>query len=385
MKHIKQIAIAAFVVSMALIPALSYGADIQAARDYTLQKSEAVEGDLYIAAQTNVITGEVKGDLAIGGANTLITGSVENDLLAAGGTVELLGAIGDDLRAAGGTITIGKSVGGDVVVAGGVVHIVSGAVVEGDVIAAGGQVIIDGAVNGNVKVAGGEVSINGTVAKNVSAYVDGQLMIGKSAVITGDLWYRSPNEVKIAEGAVMQGETKFEKVERPERTDKKVQAALLGLIGVVALIKLLITLTTAIIGVLLFKKVAQALVKGAVTYFGRELVRGFVILIVVPAAIVLAMISLVGIWFAFAGMMVYVLLLMIAKVCTGIMLGSILVKMMKKAKEYEVTWQSAAIGVVALELIWLVPIIGWVAVFALFLASLGSLSLMIYQKVWTKR
>jgi len=271
------------------------------------------------------------------------------------------------------------------VAAGGVVQVISGATVEGDVIVAGGQAIIDGTVKGDVKIVAGEVIINGVINGDVSIRSDKRFSIGKDAKIEGALWYRSPNAVEIAEGGMIIGETQFEKVERPDRTDKRIRAAMLGLIGAMALVKLLIILVTAIAGVILFKKVTQGLVKVAADHFGRELVRGFVVLIVMPAAILIAMISLIGIWFAVAGVLLYVLLLMIAKVLAGILLGAVLMKMAKKTKDYEVNWQNATIGVLVLELIWIIPIIGWVAVFLLFLASVGSVALMAYQKTWLKR
>lgn len=385
MKQIQRIVVLMFVFSIMLLPVVSNAAELKAQRDYTLQKNETVESDMYIAAQTNVVAGAVKGDLVVAGANVLITGNVEQDLLAAGGTVEVLGEVGDDIRAAGGTITIGKTVGGDIMVAGGVVHIISGAMVEGDVIVAGGQVIIDGAVKGSVKVSAGEVAINGTVGKDVSIRSDKRFAIGRDAKIIGNLWYRSANAVEMAEGATIQGETKFEKVERPVRADERARAAMAGAIGAMALIKLLIMLAATIVGVLLFKKTAHVLVKTTADNFGRELVRGFVVLVVIPAAILFAMISILGIGLGIAVALVYVLAVLVAKVLTGIFLGALLVKLIKKSKEYEVNWQTASIGVVALELIWLVPILGWVFAFVLFLASLGSVSFMLYQKAWMKR
>ena len=385
MKQLKQIAVTAFVISMVVMPMFVYGADMRAAREYTLQKGEVVESDLYVGAENNVVAGEIRGDLVIAGGSILVVGDVDQDVIAAGGAVEVLGNVGDDIRAVGGAITIGKNVSGDVVAAGGVVQVISGATVEGDVIVAGGQAIIDGTVRGDVKIVAGEVIINGVINGDVSIRSDKRFSIGKDAKIEGALWYRSPNAVEIAEGGMIIGETQFEKVERPDRTDKRIRAAMLGLIGAMALVKLLIILVTAIAGVILFKKVTQGLVKVAADHFGRELVRGFVVLIVMPAAILIAMISLIGIWFAVAGVLLYVLLLMIAKVLAGILLGAVLMKMAKKTKDYEVNWQNATIGVLVLELIWIIPIIGWVAVFLLFLASVGSVALMAYQKTWLKR
>ena len=385
MKKITRFVVFACVGLIALVPALSHAAELKTAREYTLQKGDTVGSDLYIAAQTNVVAGEVKGDLAVAGANTLITGSIGSDLLAVGGMVDVLGDIGDDVRAAGGTITIGKNVGGDVVVAGGTVHIISGATVAGDVIAAGGQVIIDGTVKGNVKVAGGEVTINGMVGKDVSVRSDKQFSIGSNSSIGGTTWYKSPTEAVIAEGAVLKSAPQFEKMEQPARLNERMSSSIAGLIGVMALLQLLVMLVTVIGMTVLFKKTAQSLVKRALSHFGPELVRGFVLLVVGPVAIVVALVSVVGIGFAVAGALVYIALLFAAKIIAAIMLGAIIMKLIKKTADYEIDWKSAAIGVIGVELIALVPIIGWVAVFLLFLASLGSASLMLYQKAWLKR
>lgn len=385
MKNIRRIMVGAFAVSVILFPAMANATELKAAREYTLQKDAVAQGDLYVAAQTNILAGEVAGDLAIVGANILITGSVEQDLFAGGGTVNVLGDIGDDLRAGGGTVTIGKNVGGDVVVAGGVVHVISGATVKGDVLVAAGQLIIDGTVAGTVQVSGGEVTINGSVGKSVVVRSNERLSVGKNAVIGGDLAYRSVDAALIAEGAIITGETKFEKIDRPMRSDKRASAAMAGLIGAMALLRLAAILLAALLGVALFRKTLQSLVKTATGNFGMELVRGFVILIIFPFAILFALLSIVGMGLGIMGLLVYALLVMLANVLAGILLGVVIVKMIKKAKEYEVTWQNAAIGVVALQIISIVPIFGWVFAFLLFLASLGSIALLIYQKAWLKR
>jgi hypothetical protein len=136
---------------------------------------------------------------------------------------------------------------------------------------------------------------------------------------------------------------------------------------------------------MLFKKMMQSLVKTATEHCGREMVRGFIVLVVVPIAIFVALISLVGAIFGIIGIFVYALLIITAKILAGILFGSVLVKAVKKTKEYEVTWQSAMIGVIALELVGLVPVLGWVLVFLIFLAAFGSISMAAYQEMWLRR
>ncbi|OGM97106.1 hypothetical protein A2532_02955 [Candidatus Wolfebacteria bacterium RIFOXYD2_FULL_48_11] len=385
MKHIQRIAVIAFAVSVVLLPAVSNAAELKAMRDYTLQKGTVEQGDLYIAAQTNVIAGEVSGDLAIIGGNVLITGNVEQDLIAAGGTVDILGSIGDDLRAVGGTVTIGQHVGGDVVAAGGMIHIISGAKIDGDILVAAGQVIIDGEVMGTVKISGGEVVINGAVGKSVVVRASERVSIGAGATIGGDLAYRSANAVILAEGATIAGETKFEKIERPTRVDKRASAAMAGLLGVMALLRLAAMIITAVLAVVLFRKATQSLTKSSIDHFGRELIRGFVVLVVIPFAILFALISIIGLGLGIAGILAYALLFMIAKVLASILFGTVVLKLIKKKKDYEVTWQSAVVGVIALSIVSLVPIFGWIVACLAFLVSMGSISMLLYQKAWVKR
>ncbi|OGM92956.1 hypothetical protein A2372_03865 [Candidatus Wolfebacteria bacterium RIFOXYB1_FULL_54_12] len=385
MKHIQRIAIIAFAVSMVLLPAATNATELKAAREYTLQKDVVEQGDLYVAAQTNVVAGEVAGDLAVVGANVLITGNVEQDLFAAGGTVNILGDIGDDIRVVGGTVTIGRQVGGDVVAAGGMIHIISGAKVAGDVVVAAGQVIIDGDVAGTVKISGGEVVINGSVGKSAVIRVSERVSVGREAKIGGDLAYKSFDAASIAEGAQIAGETKFEKIERPTRVDKRASAAMVGLLGVMALLRLAAMIITAVLAVVLFRKAAQSLTKSSIDHFGRELVRGFVVLVVIPFAILFALVSIIGIGLGIAAALVYILLLMIAKVLASILFGAVVLKLIKKKKDYEVTWQSAVAGVIALSIVSLIPIFGWLVACLAFLVSLGSISMLLYQKAWLKR
>lgn len=385
MHYTKQIAILLGVCSLVALPAVSRAAEIKAMQNFSVAKSEVVEENLYVAEQVGIIEGTIKKDLITAGGNLLVTGTVERDIIAAGGTLELLGDVGGNVRAIGGTITISKDVAGDVVVAGGMVHIASGATVKGDVIVAAGQLIVDGTVKGGIIATAKDVMINGTVGKNVSIKTNQKLSLGKGANIEGDFAYQSIAPAVITEGATIIGKTNFQKIEQPTRMDERARAAVLELIGFLALIKLLAMIVTTVLAVVLFKKTIQTLTKTTTEHFGREMVRGFVVMVIVPVAIFITLISLVGMVFGIIGILVYGLLIIAAKIFGGILFGIVLVKMIKKTKEYEVTWQNAVIGVITVELVWLVPVLGWIAIFLLFLASLGSISMLAYQKMWLKR
>lgn len=385
MKQIKYVSGILFAFLLIGAPMAADAATVRTGRDYALQKSETIDGNLYLASQNSIISGAIKGEAAVVSGNALLTGAVSGDVLAAGGTVDILGDVGQNVRVVGGTVLIGKTVKGDVAVAGGVVRIAPDAVIEGDLIAAAGTLIIDGTVKGRIQARGGSVLIHGTIGKDVSLQATREVTIGKGGNVEGNLVYESVKEATIEQGATVHGSTTYTRRAVPGNFGEQMNAALFGLIALFALIKLLVMLTSAVVGVLLFKKASVALTKSVVDNIGKELVRGFVVLILVPLAAIALLVTVIGSAFGIALGLIYGVLLIVARIATGIVAGAIVVKVLKKTKEYEVTWQNAVIGVFALYIIAIVPILGWVADFVLFLAILGAAWMMAYQKIWAKR
>lgn len=134
--------------------------------------------------------------------------SVPGDAILSGRVVEFHTASGGDYLGAGGMQTIGGQVHGSVRAVGGEIH-VTGAIDRNATIAAGGvgldstaditrnayliggNVWVNGTVRGSLLAAGGTVILNGTVGRDVEVS-GGSLRVGPNAVITGNLRYRVP-------------------------------------------------------------------------------------------------------------------------------------------------------------------------------------------------
>lgn len=371
-----------------LLPLSSSAAVFTGAEEYTLGADDSLSENLYVGAATVVVAGDVVGDVFAGGAIVTVTGAVDGDLFVGGDTVNILGSVSGDVRAGGSNIIIGEDVQGDLLVGGAIVHILPGVTVHGDAMIGAGRLIVDGTVKGEVTVGAEDVSLNGTFEQGVNAYVN-QVNLGDSAVIKGDFSYESGSEAEISETASIEGETFFEKSEGKSSLTLSqangLKRAFFKAFGFFFFMKLLAFLTAAILIVLFFKKPTEKVVRRGVSNFGKELLRGLVVFIVTPIAIILLFATLLGSFAAVLAGLVYVFMLCISKLLATILFGVLLVKLFNKKKPVHLDWKIASLGVVSLLIVVLVPVIGWIVGFAFFLNALGSLSYEMYRLVQAKK
>ncbi len=371
-------------VIMLVLAGQASAATVKAGERFRLGTDESVSENLYVGSGDINLAGEVLGDLIAGGGNVTLTGRNAKDVMIGGGSVNVLGATGEDLRVAGGNIIIGEDVGGDLVVVGGMVHVLSGVEVAGDVLVAGGAVIIDGNLAKDLTAMGGEVTVNGKVAGSVRVKSAEKLTIGSGAEIAGNLDYGSPREAVVLEGAKVGGAVNYTPTSfRHDKSAKyAMKGALLGLFTAIALVKLAILLAAALLLVHLFQN-GLAQVAGEIhSNFWRELLRGLVVMVTVPAAAVILAMTVVGLIPAALAMLAYAALMLLATVYSGVFFGAWLSKRFSKTKELAVTWKTATLGLLALGLLGAVPFVGWIVDLAVMLASLGGLSNALHRRLW---
>jgi cytoskeletal protein CcmA (bactofilin family) len=358
-----------------LLPFATLAAELKSGETYTSSADDIIADDLYVAAGMVSAGGLVEGDLIAAGGKVLVGGDVAEDLILAGGDLIILGDIGDDARIVGGNITVTGNVGGDLIVVGGNVQVASTANVVGDIVAGSGVLIIDGIVEGDVKVASGSLVVNGTINGNVIADSE-EIELTSSAVVNGVFNYKSPKEANISEGAELNGGVNFEK-RKASSPNKPSSEAIIGLIGLAWLGKLAIQLVAALVLLWLAPKLINSVAQNAVDKFGAELLRGFVLLVVTPAVVIILAFTVIGVFLAVPIGLVYVATLMLSKVLAGVTLGAILLKWFKSEKPL-VSWKSVVLGVVVINIVTIIPLLGWIIGCLLFLATLGSLSYNLY-------
>ncbi len=373
----KKIITAFAVVSVMLMPVFAGAASFRAGENYNLAKDEVIDGNFYAAGANLLFAGEVKGDLVSAGGNLTLKGSVAKDILLAGGTIVLDGAVGDDARIAGGTVTISGAVKGDVAIAGGNLHLLSGSSVGGDLIIAGGSVIVDGDVAHDVHVVGGNLTLNGAVGGMVESKAE-HLQLGPTAVIAGDVVNNGTSEAVVDPLAVVKGKVVNNLITTEPRSFRHFIAAA----GVMGFFMLLLA---GLVCYWLFKNRSSQLVSHALAHFGKEFLRGILLIILLPILFIILCVTVVGAPIGIMGILFYVVMLILAKVFSGIMLGGWINRVIFKKPEQVFTLQTVIGGNVVMLLLKMVPVLGGAFSFVFTVLAFGAFWGYLYRHFWMNR
>lgn len=343
----------------------------RAAESYVFGVSETVGDNLYAAGGTVDIAGTADGDVLVAGGDITITGNVTEDLMVAGGNINISGNVGEDLRVLGGDVNISGSVGGEVVGVGGQVRVLQSATVGGDLNLNGGLVRVEAPVLGNVILNADEAHINGVVSGNVKVRAN-VVKLGAGAVVNGNFDYHSETEASISEGATVLGEINFHQVEAKGKKGLG-RGAILAFLVSFAVIKLIAVSLMAIFFVYLWRKWANSFVLNTTDKFWKSTLYGFAALILAPIAAVILFVTVIGSIPAVLILLAYAILLVLATVFAGILTAGLTNKHLLKKKATELEWWKVVLGVLLFQLVKLIPLVGWLVAFVIFLASLGWL------------
>ncbi|MFA5197815.1 MAG: hypothetical protein WC437_05355 [Patescibacteria group bacterium] len=377
----------ALLTSVAILaPTLAFGATLKVGEEVSVKNP--VADNLYAAGSNVSIDSAVSGDLFTAGGNVVISQNVSDDINAVGGSISVLGSSGSDTRIVGGNVLISSNVGGELVALGGSINISSGTSVTGDLVSAGGLIAVNGNVGGNAKIVGGAININGHIKGNVIVKANEKITIGENAVIDGDLEYSAPSaeSLKIEEGAVISGKTSFTEISAPSKVDtQKAKSFFFAVIGIFTIYKLFALIITALILFLLFKEFSNSVSKNATQNPLRLIGKGFVALIIIPAASILLFITILGIPLGLLTLLSYILLLLISCIYSSVIFGAWASQLVYKSSAATVTWKNIIVGAILLAIVVIIPFIGWIIGFLIFLLSLGTIADLIQKKLWSER
>jgi cytoskeletal protein CcmA (bactofilin family) len=138
-------------------------AGLRAAPTVTVEASEVVQDDLYVAGAQVVVEGHVTGDLIVAGGTVTVRGRVDGDVVAVGGTVTLSGAVGQALRAAGSQVRVAGPVGGDLLAAAGELDTESGVTVGGETLVRATDMTLEGDLGRALRARGENMTMAATV------------------------------------------------------------------------------------------------------------------------------------------------------------------------------------------------------------------------------
>jgi len=332
-------------------------------------KRGVIDDDIYVAGRSVDVMAQVQGDVVAAGKRVTIDERVSGDVLAAGETVTINAQVLDDVRVAGRFVTIAGKVAGHVVAAGESVVIAPAASIGGWAWLAGQEVNVAGRVGRELKVAGQIVIVSGEVAGDVEIMAE-EIRILAGASINGNLVYRSNNEPQIATGAEIGGDIISKPVLHREREGRGG-----GLILVAALA------VAAIVYFLLFPVFSVAAAEGPWRSPFSALGAGAAFLFATPFVVMLLLVTVVGMLVALP-LFAWYLVSLLGGFLTGVIfVGDTGLRLMGRAgtagKGMRVL--SIVIALAVLVLIQMIPVLGGLAVFVLFLLGLGALQLRLWR------
>lgn len=347
---IARLALAAFCV-LAVSLSLAGGAraaDFRSDNDLTIPATEKIDDDLYTAADTTTIAGQVTGDVLATGNKLTITGRVGGSVNALVGTADITGFIGGNVRAGGGTVKIAGPVSGDIQVAAGTVEIEPTGSVAGDIYLASGTLRVDGPVSGKIRGNANDIVINAAVGGEVHV-VAKTIALESKARLAQSLSYTSPDPVTMAAGAAVAGPIKHTVSDRFYPGSDYV-AWLFS-----PLFRLLSLLVAGLVLVVLFPGIAGSVGDGIWRSPLVAVVAGILAVALAPVLIVLIGVTVVGLPIALIGLALYIAIWYLSQVFAGLAIGRLVLPKRWDAGGRGYNLLAMALGVVAVAAIRQIP------------------------------
>ena len=316
-------------------------------KEVIVAKDTVIHGSLLAAANSVVIDGTIQGDLYCVGQTIIVRGTIAGDVLCVGQTLDVSGTVGGNIRSLGQLLDIAGSVKRNVVVMGQTVSVAPEAVITGELLAAGQTIQLNSSVGGDVNVAAQSVSL------------------GEKARITGNFTYTSPTAVKEATGASVSGkvshvlpkkdETKPIQIRMPKAKPWETRAA----------------------GSVIFYLIVGALVvlfaRGKMMRIKEQMLArpwfdglvGFLTMIGAPIAIMMVAITIIGIPVAIILGIIFAVMIVLSRIYVSVIVGDKLLSAIGRTKSG--LFLQVIIGVIIIELLAVVPVLG------LFVTSVATL------------
>ncbi len=331
----------------------------------SIADDQRVEGNFYALGSSVSLSGVVAGDVIAAAGTVSINAPVEHDVLALAGTVGINATVTEDVRIVAGDVTISEAVGGSIFVLGGRLTLLSTAVVQGDVLVLAGDVVINGTVHGDLLGVAERVRVDGVVGS-----VDMEtpaLVLGDRAEVRGDVKYTSAAELVRAPGAVVSGNVVRNDAGLTGETVSYRNVAMAFLVSLFASLSLY----------LVARKPLALYARQATHNVAREAFIGFALLVAVPIAIVVLMVSVLGLFLGLIGLTIFLMAIMLALPLMNIIAGTLIGRTFQHT--HEVNILLITLGALTVQAMLFVPVIGPILLFVLFLITIGGIATALYR------
>jgi cytoskeletal protein CcmA (bactofilin family) len=319
--------------------------------------------DVLASGSTPTVYDSVPGDAILMGGKVSFSGSTGGDYLGLGGQQAITGRIHGSLRAAAGEIHVAATVDRNATIAGGNVEMDSVGVIAGNAYLWGGSVQIDGTVRKGLAVSAGKVTLNGVYGGDVEVN-GGSLTVGPRAQIGGNLRYTVPkSEVHIDPAARISGTVTALPIPRAGGAGRVLWTFGFLLAGAVA--------------VALFPGFAASASEIIPRRPARAALLGLGWACLVPFAVLLMAITILGLPLAFLVAALYLVVVSLSSVPFSIWLGRRLLGARVRPGDLG-TVLSFFVGAILLSLVGLIPLLGVLVQVIAAIIGLGAIMIAVH-------
>lgn len=329
-------------------------------------KTEIINDDLFIAAQSAEIAGTINGDVFVGAQSVKITGVINGNLHVGTSSLDLSGKVKGNVYAGAQSIIVnGGSIGGSLIVGGATVNVDKTTL-----------------IGGSIMVGAGAVSIDSQVGRSVYAGA-GSLTLGDNTKITKDLYYGVDSEGKanISEKAKILGSIHKSEVDTGSKNIEAFKSKSPAMLNGFKFGSNLISFIGAlIIGFLYFKFFGKSFAENSKlvgSSFWKSLGIGFLVTIATVPAIIILLITIIGIPVAGVAIVVLTLYSYLAKIIVGSALG---IWISAKFKWKTSFYGAFVIGLLTIYILKMIPFAGALVWMVVAWAGLGALTTRMFSK-----
>jgi hypothetical protein len=294
---------------------------------------------------------------------------VNGDLLGCAGAIDISGKVTHNCRLLGGQILISGEVGKNVTAIGGNLQLLSSASLGGNLVATAGNVELAAKIGSDATVVASNLRISSQINNDLQCYV-GRMRVTSKAVIGRNLEYRSNAPAWIEEGATVRGQTIYHPSFVHELVKGTwIQGLLVGSKIVAILMNFIYTFVIGVILIKIFPKNLESALHELKKHPLKSLSYGLMLLILLPLASLLMLMTILGIHFALTLIALNIIGFYTSKVyCIFLASNWIFGKVGMKANRLP----SFFLGLVIYFCLTFVPIFGTILAFAFMLLGLGA-------------
>jgi cytoskeletal protein CcmA (bactofilin family) len=369
MKHWILLSLAGLFLSVATVTPAEAATVVRTGETVSIQKDQRVDGNFYLLAGTASLSGPIDGDVVAAAGTVSINAPVLHDVLVLGGTVGVNATVTEDVRIVAGDVTLANTVEGSVFVLGGRLKVLSTATIKGDILFVGGEMTIEGTVTGALLGHAEKVRVDGVVEKGIDMQVV-SLELGDRARVAGDVQYTSMTELERAPGATIDGDVIRNDLAKDDTVVTSYRTLAMAF---------LVSLFGSLLVYLVLRRLLELYFVPRVLEPLAPTLAGFVFVLLAPVLVLVLFVSVLGVTLGFVALAstlaVLALAILLTNLSAAVLLSSLV---MKKATLNPMT---ITVGAVFVQLLFLVPVVGPIVLLLLFMLTVGSLVLILGQKI----